>query len=391
VNKKSGAQRCRFPEIARLFTASLALALEACAQQPDILAIHPSELVIVDAQLHSAMAKTHAKGIAVALIDAGQVVDVRAFGHRNEANEPLRTDTVMVAASLTKPVFTYLVMQLVDEGRINLDTPIEHYLAQPLPSYPGWHSLSDDERWRTITPRMLLSHRAGLSNLLAQEPDGKPHLHFDPGKRFAYSGVGINLLQLVLEQGLGLNIDAELHHRVFQRFDMRQTGMTWQDEFAGNEADGYTLSGEPRQHPHRRRAAAASSLDTTPQDYARFVAGFLRGDGLSQASSAEMTKPQASITTATEFPTFQMELPAERQRQGLATGLGLILFHGPQGPGFFKGGHEDYAGNTWICLVRRTQCVVLMSNDVRAERAFPEIVSSILGETGAPWQWEYGH
>jgi len=83
---------------------------------------------------------------------------------------------------------------------------------------------------------------------------------------------------------------------------------------AKSAADGYTLSGEPRPHPHRRRAAAASSMDTTPQDYARFVAGFLRGDSLSPASRAAMTTPQGAITTATEFPTFQIELPAERQR-----------------------------------------------------------------------------
>jgi len=366
------------------------LALAACAQQPDIGTSRPPELVIVDEQIHSAMAETHAKGIAVAVIDAGQVMDVRAFGHRNEAGEPLRTDTVMVAASLTKPVFTYLVMQLVDEGRIDLDTPIARYLAQPLPSYPEWSSLSGDERWRAITPHMLLSHRSGLPNLLAQETDGKPHLHFDPGTRFAYSGVGMNLLQFVLEQGLGLEIDTELHHRVFQRFDMRQTRMTWQEDAASNAADGYTLSGEPRPHPHRRRAAAASSMDTTPQDYARFVAGFLRGDSLSPASRAAMTATQGSITTATEFPTFQIELPAERQRKDLATGLGVVLFHGPQGPGLFKGGHEDYAGNTWVCLERAARCVVLLSNDVRAEKAFPGIVASILGETGAPWRWEYG-
>src|SRR5450631_2365617 len=83
-----------------------------------------------------AMAEVHANGMAVAVIDAGQVAYVRAFGRCNEAGEPLRDDTVMVAASLTKPVFAYLVMQLADEGRIDLDAPITRYLAQPLSSYP---------------------------------------------------------------------------------------------------------------------------------------------------------------------------------------------------------------------------------------------------------------
>ncbi|CAJ0818749.1 D-alanyl-D-alanine carboxypeptidase [Ralstonia wenshanensis] len=374
----------------RLTSGALVALLAACAQPPDRAAPHLATADATNAAVRHAMADVHANGMAVAVIDAGQTVYLHAFGRRNAAGEPLRTDTVMVAASLTKPVFAYLVMQLVDEGRIDLDTPIERYLPQPLPSYPAWSSLAADERWRAITPRMLLSHRSGLPNLPALEPDRRVHLHFDPGARFAYSGAGINLLQFVLERGLGLDVDAELRRRVFQRFDMRRTSMTWQQTNADNQADGTTQNGEPRRHPHRQRAAAASSMDTTVEDYARFVAGLVRGDGLSAASRAAMTAPQGPITTATEFPTLQPELPAALRRPDLATGLGVVVFDGPQGPGFFKGGHEDFAGNTFVCLTQSARCVVLLSNDVRAERAFPGLVAAILGETAAPWRWEYG-
>lgn len=373
-----------------LASGALVALLAACAPPPDRAAPHLATADATNAAVRHAMADVHANGMAVAVIDAGQTVYLHAFGRRNAAGEPLRTDTVMVAASLTKPVFAYFVMQLVDEGSIDLDTPIERYLPQPLPSYPAWSSLAADERWRAITPRMLLSHRSGLPNLPALEPDRRVHLHFDPGARFAYSGAGINLLQFVLERGLGLDVDAELRRRVFQRFDMRRTSMTWQQTNADNQADGTTQNGEPRRHSHRQRAAAASSMDTTVEDYARFVAGLVRGDGLSAASRAAMTAPQGPITTATEFPTLQPELPAALRRPDLATGLGVVVFDGPQGPGFFKGGHEDFAGNTFVCLTRSARCVVLLSNDVRAERAFPGLVAAILGETAAPWRWEYG-
>ena len=65
-------------------------------------------------------------------------------------------------------------------------------------------------------------------------------------------------------------------------------------------------------------------------------------------------------------------------------------FDGPQGPGFQKGGHNDSTGNTWVCLRRQRNCVVILSNDVRAEALFPGIVRIALGETGMPWSWEYG-
>lgn len=67
----------------------------------------------------------------------------------------------------------------------------------------------------------------------------------------------------------------------------------------------------------------------------------------------------------------------------------MIAFIGPQGPGFFKSGHNDSTANTLVCVERRRRCVVLLSNDVRAEAAFPELVKAVLGETGLPWRWEY--
>ena len=75
----------------------------------------------------------------------------------------------------------------------------------------------------------------------------------------------------------------------------------------------------------------------------------------------------------------------------LFAGLGVVVFDGPQGRGFFKGGHNDSTGNTWVCVERSRRCAVILSNDVRAEAAFPQLVRTLLGETGVPWNWEYGN
>ncbi|HEY0197922.1 MAG TPA: hypothetical protein VGC19_05170 [Rhodanobacter sp.] len=75
---------------------------------------------------------------------------------------------------------------------------------------------------------------------------------------------------------------------------------------------------------------------------------------------------------------------------GLAAGIGVIAFTGPQGPGWFKGGHNESTGNTLVCLERSERCVLILSNDVRAEKAFPMLVKAALGETGVPFGWEYG-
>lgn len=350
----------------------------------------------VDAEVRRLMQGASLQGLAVAVVEGGEVVYTRAFGQRNARGEPLGGETVMYGASLTKAVFAYTVLQLVDEGRFTLDTPIERLLPRPLPSYPNdprygpWHTLAGDERWRQITPRILLSHRAGFANFAFLEPDGKLRIHFDPGTRYAYSGEGLILLQFVLEQGLGLKVGEEMQRRVFDRFGMRRTSMVWRPDFAVNLADGVTAEGQWVPHDERSKVRAAGSMDTTIEDFARFSAGFMRGEGLSAASRAEMTRAQWPITGARQFPSLAPEVPAAQRRPGLAAGLGVVVFEGPQGPAFFKGGHNDSTGNTWVCVERRRACVALLSNDVRAEKVFHELVRFILGETGAPWHWEYG-
>ena len=88
----------------------------------------------IDAEVGKIMTRTHAKGLAVAVIDHGKVGYVHAYGIRNAKGDPLTTNTVMYGASLTKTVFAYTVMQLVDQGKVNLDTPLKDDLDKPLPT-----------------------------------------------------------------------------------------------------------------------------------------------------------------------------------------------------------------------------------------------------------------
>ena len=369
-----------------------ALMLAACAHS-GVSVQAKSELW--DAAARRMMTDSGAHGMALAVIEDGRPVFVRTWGARNAAGDPLKTDTVMYGASLTKAVFAFTVMQLVDEGRIDLDRSIADYLPKPLPdygnldAYGNWGDLAGDERWRRITPRILLTHSAGFANFAFLEPDGKLRLHFDPGARYAYSGEGIILLQFVLEKGLGLDLGAEMKRRVFDRFGMVGTGMMWRADFAANLADGWTIDGKVEAHDERSRVRAAGSMDTTIVDFAKFAAGFMRGDGISAHSRSEMLRPQLAINGASQFPTLADEAPPERRWKHLSAGLGIVTFDGPQGRGFFKGGHNDSTANIWVCLERGRRCVVILANDVRAEASFPALVEEILGETGLPWAWEY--
>jgi CubicO group peptidase (beta-lactamase class C family) len=360
----------------------------------------------IDAEAKRVMASTHANGLAIAVIDHGKVEYVQAYGIRNAKGDPLSKDTVMYGASLTKMVFAYHVMQLVDQGKIKLDTPYKDDFDKPLIQY-GAHSdekflrkygpytdLADDPRWEKLTPRMSLTHSTGFANFWFIEPGQKLRIHFDPGTQYSYSGEGLSLLQFAIEQGkksqgLGLDVD-ELTMSTFARLGMTRTRLMWRPDFATDLADGWNDKGQPQPHDERSKVRVAGSMDTTISDLAKFVAALVRGDGLSKTSRAEMTKPQLHLTTAHQFPNFGPALPESEQRKDLYAGLGVVVFDGPQGHGFYKGGHDEQTANTVVCLQKKQRCVLVLSNDVRAEAGFAEIVRFVLGDTGVPYEWEYG-
>ena len=383
-----------------LLLAAAFMAAGSCAAASPAL---PTPAAI-DARVAHAMAATQAKGLALALIDDGQVSYVQAYGTRNAKGEPLRTDTVMYGASLTKTVMAYTTLQLVDEGRIELHTPLADDLDQPLAAYDPdaihrgkyapYRQLADDPRWRRMTPRMCLAHTTGLANFWFLEPDRQLHIHFDPGTRYSYSGDGFILLQFVVEngrkaQGLGVDVGT-LTDTLFRHLGMSRTSLKWRPDFRPNLADGWNDKGEVVSHDERSKVRAAGSMDTTIEDFSKFAAALVRGEGLSKGSFSEMLRPQLPITTAHQFPNFGPELAAGQRRPDLAAGLGVVVFDGPQGPGFYKGGHDEQTANTMVCIRTSRRCALILSNDVRAEAKFADLVKFLLGETGVPYGWEYG-
>jgi CubicO group peptidase (beta-lactamase class C family) len=373
-----------------LIAASL-LAAQAAAPQTTIHRFdgEPVSADLIDTEARRMMAEAKVQGLAMAVVDDGKVVFVRTWGHRNvEKKLSLETDTIMYGASLTKFAFAYMVMQLVDEGKVDLDRSIAEYLPKPLPEYEFYATLRADERWRKLTPRILLSHSTGLANFAFLEPDEKMRLHFDPGSRYAYSGEGYILMQFVLETGLGLKVGDEMQRRVFDRFGMTRTSMMWREDFAGNLADGYRVDGTFGAHDQRSRPRAAGSMDTTIDDFAKFLAGFVRGEGLSARSRAEIVKPQIPISTPSQFPTFLETSSPAMKAIKLSGGLGVIAFEGPYGRAFFKGGHNDTTGNQAICVEKARRCVLYLANDVRAESLYQRLTEATLGDPGMPWSWE---
>ncbi len=344
----------------------------------------------VDAVVTRLMGAARVTGLALAIVERGGPVYVKAYGLADaERGTPLTTRTVMYGASLTKAAFAYTVMTLVDEGRVDLDRPIAASLPRPLPEYENYRDLTGDERWRRITPRMLLAHTSGLPNWRFFNDDERLDIKFDPGTRYVYSGEGINLLQMVIEESTGLQVGDLMRERVFVRFGMTRTSMTWRDDFSDDLAMGHDETGRSLGHDRRERAHAAGSMDTTIADYARFLSGVLRGEGLSAASRAEMLRPQIAIDSVQQFPSHWVSHTDDNRGLALAYGLGWGLFTSPRfGPAYFKEGHDDGWGNYAVSFEAPRRALLLLSNSANGEGIFKYLADALLGETCLPWYWE---
>lgn len=381
--------------IAALLLAMVCL-VPACGQQTvSVSPAAPAATSLgsdLDVYIHSLMTEADVKGLTIAVIEGDEISHLQSYGYRNvEQSLPLETDTIMYGASLTKAAFAYVILQLVDEGLIDLDRSIADYLDRPLPAYDWWRSLADDEEWSQLTARIILTHTTGLNNLRYIEKNQDLTFYFPPGEHYAYSGEGINILQAVVEEGLGLDLKTEMRKRLFDPFGMPNTSMQWREDFAMNLADGYAMDGSYEPHDERSNVSASGSMDTTIADQARMWRGMLAGERLSRDMRREWVRAQFPIRTAQKFPTIPMYNSKDPRGEviRLAAGLGVETWQGPTGRYFAKGGHNDWTGNLVLCAEAQQRCLVMLANSVRAEIIFPEIVQAVLGDTGYPWWWTY--
>jgi len=211
-------------------------AAEPGLQRLDGSALTPRE---VDATVTQLMAAAEVTGVGVAIFNKGKVAYLKTYGLRDkEKGLPLTPDSVMTAASLTKSAFATVVMQLVAEGRLRLDRPVHEYLPKPLPEYPSFRDLAGDERYRRITLRMLLSHTSGFPNWRAFNDQRRLSIAFPPGSKYAYSGEGILLAQLVVETVTNQPLNVLMLERLFGPNGMTRTGMVWDSRFEDDFANG---------------------------------------------------------------------------------------------------------------------------------------------------------
>jgi CubicO group peptidase (beta-lactamase class C family) len=313
-------------------------------------------------------------GLSVALIKDSHITWSRGFGFKNaETKEPVDDLTMFEAGSLSKPVFAYAVLKMVEKGQLDLDAPLSKYL----PAY-----IENDERLNLITARRVLSHTTGFPNW---RPMGKPLvIHFTPGEKFSYSGEGFVYLQKVVERLTGEPLNEVIRKSVFEPLAMTNSTYVWQDRIDAQMSTGHNQTKASVQKNTGTQANAAASLRTTAIDYARFVIAVMNGEGLKEETIRQMLTAQVKVDAGC---TNCIDRKPSKPSESLSWGLGWGLQSTAQGDAFWHWGDNGNFKCFIMAFRKQKMGVVAFTNSTNGLGIIPEIVGEAIGGNNPAFAW----
>ncbi len=207
-------------------------------------------------------------GIAVGIVQHGRLVYARGFGQRvwRDARMPVTSETLFHMASVTKPFVATAVMQLWEQGKVDLDAPISRYVP---------YFRIDDPRAAKITVRQMLTHSSGMPDVedyewnRPQTDDGaleryvrslatmKLKLLFEPGTRFAYSNMAYEVLGDLIAKVSGVTFEEYVAAHILNQLGMTSSTLLLSKANPSLLAQGYT-------HPRGGDAATIKPVTAYP-------------------------------------------------------------------------------------------------------------------------------
>ncbi|HEU4861275.1 MAG TPA: serine hydrolase domain-containing protein [Chitinophagaceae bacterium] len=351
----------------------------------------------LDTKINYLMKEASVSGIAISIFNEGKPIYHKAFGYKNvETKIPLQTSTNFYGASFSKAVFAVLVMKLVEEKIISLDKPLQEYLPKPVYEYgkgASWNqdytSLKEDELYKKITARHCLSHSSGFSNWRWDEPDQKLRVHFEPGSQYSYSGEGLCYLQFVIENLTAKTLNGLMQEKLFGPLGIKRSSYTWQPAFEANYCLGHDKTGKPYPKDKDNAPRAASTLETTPDDYSLFTAAVLQKKILKPATYDTLFKQQLRLRSKFQMgPEAWKDSTSENDNILLGYALGWGRLQTPVGFGVFKEGHGDGFQHYTILFPEQKSGIVIFTNSDNGESIFKELLEFAIGDIFTPWKWQ---
>ena len=325
------------------------------------------ETKALDDALQAAAKASQVTGFSVAIVNDNQVVYERAFGTADRKTDAaVETDTLFEFASMSKPAFAALVVDLADEGVIDLDTPLAEYYPHP--------DLPDDPRAAKFTARHVLTHQTGLPNWRSDREDGKLTVAFEPGTDRLYTGEGFEYLADVLMHVLKTDdrgLDALFQERIAQPAGASDTFYVQNQARVDRKAKGYDKGEDYNGKIDYTDDGfgAAYSIHSTPGDYARLMIGLMAGPSLTDKERGVLFAPQ-KVTIAEDDP--------ERAIGLIDVALSAPIYDLSIGRFYAHGGNNDGFSGMSAMVPEKGWAFVLVSNENQAQGFIFETTNVIM-------------
>ncbi|MEL6538030.1 MAG: serine hydrolase domain-containing protein [Bacteroidota bacterium] len=245
-------------------------------------------------------------GLSIALINDAEVVYQQNLGYANlETQQALDDHSIFEAASLSKPVFAYMVMKLAERGAIELIRPLHYYLPEP--------TMEVDPRYRNVNALHVLSHSTGFPNWrwFDTPPDsldierGTFFMLQNPGTGYTYSGEGYDYLSRVIAKNTGYSLyDLEdlFGELVKEPLGIEHLYFTWDEYLYDHKVYGH-IEGEVNNRnwgsglPYQTsfQFSPSGGLHTNAENYARFLIAMINAEGLLPETYQEMLSPRTPV------------------------------------------------------------------------------------------------
>jgi CubicO group peptidase (beta-lactamase class C family) len=346
----------------------------------------------LDAVLQEIIARWGVPGLGVGVVKDGEMIYARGFGVQSlETGVPVTPDSLFCVASITKCFVATAVMQLVEQGRLHLDTPLVHYL-------PDFRL--DDERYPLITLRQMLSHTSGMPDMDEAEYDdliahpeyneGAPERYVRalasrkmiaaPGERFAYSNIAYNVLGHLIAKVSGQTFESYMQEHILRPAGMPESTLFFPDVPRNRlavphlRAPGMIVNPI---YPYHRADAPASFLHASVVEMCHWAITCL-GRGIYQEQRLLTPASYDQMWT----PVAQRGDPPFREEMGLGWALGH--FEGGRTIGHGGGG---FGWTCFLALLPEINCAtIVLSNEESAAHdiALQAVLCSLLGKEPQP-------
>lgn len=299
-------------------------------------------------------------GASVGLIKDGKVVYHNQFGVENLLTQnPVTEDILFQAASVTKSVFAFIVLRLVEQGIFDLDKPLYEYLDFP--------NIAHNKNYKLLTARMVMSHQSGLPNWGWGGPQGhlsgqKTDLLFTPGTEYEYSGEAFEYLGRVIEKVSGKVLEELLKEEVIDVLDMPE--IYFKDNGKVMQTRGHYADGKPTYYGLPYRAGVAYSILAEAKAFSYFVAGLSNKKGLSEAMYDEIGK-RLAFTNKFDSP--------DNLYWNVGTSLGFFVQDTPYGKAILHGGNNGNFQAEFILFTEKKMGFVVFTNSNTGHKLAQEL------------------